>query len=63
MKAITVYRIRFWDINTSNFVLSEGFLTQDAASAEHVHIDSRTALQVDCADVRDGRYIPPVQSA
>ncbi len=55
---ITVYRIRFWDINTSQYVLSEGFLTREAAQAEHLEIDPRSRIDVERRTVFNGRYPP-----
>ncbi|MBB5191737.1 hypothetical protein HNQ50_002467 [Silvimonas terrae] len=55
---ITVYRIRFWDINTCQHVLSEGFLTKEAAEAEHLEIEPRSGIDVERSAVLHGRYPP-----
>ncbi len=58
MSTTTVYRIRFWDINTNKFVLSEGMVTEAAAAAARQEIDKHTALLVDSTDVYSGHYQP-----
>ncbi|MBB5191744.1 hypothetical protein HNQ50_002474 [Silvimonas terrae] len=58
-RSVTVYRVRFWDINTSHSVLSEGFVTLIAAHNAHARVDISTGVEVNAADVRNGRYFPP----
>lgn len=58
MANVTVYRVRFWDINTSKYVMSEGMMTEAAAWTRNLQVDKTTARQVDGVDVYMGIYKP-----